>query len=185
MVKVVDRFDAIRTSQRARAVVGDLHAGRRERDAYTGRVAVPYHVRHTFADDPPEQLSVAAGHPVHRGRDLGRDSSRSQYRPSAGELTGQGHAPVSLDRGSHIAERIARQPFYVGDLFACPLVITPDQSTRQLGFHADRGKAVPDEVMQVPGEAQPLFGDGQLGELLPRFGEFAVPPQYTDQAPRR
>src|SRR5699024_8004868 len=89
------------------------------------------------------------------------------------QLGGQVRLAVAAHQGAYLGEGGAGD---LGDLAAVldgARVLALGQLGDQLGLHRDQGQVPPGDVVQVPGEAQPLLGDGELRLRLPGGVELA------------
>jgi hypothetical protein len=132
------------------------------------RAAVPDHVRRPLAHRPGEdgvdrfrQHACLVLYPAG-------DACRFEHLAGTGELLVERGPPVAGDGLADLAQGLTRHVFDVMNLCRRLLRRRGKEPAGQLALECDEGEAVAEEVVQIPGEAQPLFADGKTGELFPR-----------------
>src|SRR6185369_6366802 len=121
-------------------------------------------------------------HVIDRVRQVGVDAGGGQGRAGVGDLGGEGDVAVAGDRVPHVGQRLAGQPFHVGDLGLGPVRVQPYQAAGQLGHDGER---VAEDVVQVAGEPVALVLDREPADLLPGGVELAVALDDLHHAPHR
>jgi hypothetical protein len=81
--------------------------------------------------------------------------------------------PVAGHRRPHLAQRLTRGALNVGDLRRRERGCGRQQPPGQLALEHDHRQAVPEQVVQVASEAQPLLGHRQAGQVLARGAQLA------------
>ncbi len=132
---------------------------------------MPCHVGEPLAHDPPEQLLVGDVDDVGRGRQVRGHPRGAEQLPALGELGGEGDAAVARNGGTHLGERLTREFFDGADLLCSPPRIALAQAVSEPGFQRDRGERVPEQVVQVAGDARALVVGGQPGDLGAGLGQ--------------
>jgi hypothetical protein len=128
---------------------------------------VPDDVRDALTHHPAEQ-GVGSG----RDRravlpDLRGDARVGQRRAGGPKLAGQAPAAVAGDRLPHLAERSPADLLDVQGLLLSLRGITAHQFPGDLGLHHHHRQGVPEQVVHVPGEPEPLGVHRRAGQFLP------------------
>ena len=97
-----------------------------------------------------------------------------QRRAGLGQLLREARLAVAADRLADLGQRPPGRRLDVAHLRRGPRRVALGQPARQLALQRDQRQGVAEQVVQVAGEAQPLLGDGEAGELVPGLHQFGV-----------
>ena len=91
---------------------------------------------------------------------------RAEQRGGAAQLGGEIRLPVAAHQAADLGEGGAGDLRDLPPVLHGPRILPLGQLGHQLGLHRDHREVAPGDVVQVPGEAQPLLGHGQSGLRL-------------------
>ena len=102
---------------------------------------------------------------VEFGRSASISAAASAVR-ARGQLAGQGQLAIALHCASYVGERVAGEPFQVGDLGLRAGGVDVEQALGELRLDRDHGQRVPEDVVEVAGEPVALLGDREPAVLV-------------------
>src|SRR5450755_4661155 len=131
------------------SVIDDLDAGRVQRDAHRGRLAVPHDVRHGFANHPAEEPANLRRHALDHAWQLSVDTGRLENLARGREFGSQPHLAIAGNRRSNVGEAFPREHLDFGDLRSRTGRILIEQPRSQRSLHGHGGERVTEQVVQV------------------------------------
>nr|WP_246631689.1 hypothetical protein [Pseudonocardia nigra] len=138
---------------------------------------MPQHVGDRLPEHPAEDVARGGADRLGVAPDHQRDPGGVEHGAGPDQLGGKIGAACLANQRSHLGERLAGHPLHLlhlglgaveGRAAARGEPVGGQQPGGELALERDHLQRVPEDVVQVVGEPQPLAGGGELGGGAPR-----------------